>query len=79
MAEIGPDGHMNYYGVPGNLKSVSLFHYEVVRRWFKMLRRRSQRSRLVWDRFGPWARRYLPRVHLVHPYPEVRFRARYSK
>ncbi len=72
-------GHMNYYGVPGNLKSVSLFHYEVVRRWFKMLRRRSQRSKLVWDRFGPWTRRYLPRVHIVHPYPEVRFRARYSK
>jgi RNA-directed DNA polymerase len=72
-------GHMMYYSVPGNFQSVSQFHFEVVRRWFKMLRRRSQRYRITWDRFGLWARRFLPKVQIVHPYPETRFRARYSK
>lgn len=72
-------GHMNYYSVPGNGKCISLFHYEVVRRWFKMLRRRSQRHDIVWEKFGPWVRRVLPKVRIVHPYPEMRFRAKYSK
>ena len=72
-------GHLNYYSVPGNGKQVSLFTNEIVKRWIKMLRRRSQRHTITWDKFGPWARRNLPKVRIVHPYPEVRFRARYSK
>lgn len=72
-------GHMNYYSVPGNTRSIALFHYEVVRRWLKMLRRRSQRKKLVWEKFGPWARHYLPKPRVLHPYPEMRFQARYSK
>ena len=72
-------GHMNYYSVPGNSQSVSLFHYEVVTRWFKMLRRRSQRFTLIWERFGPWVRRLLPAVRVVHLYPEMRFSVKYSK
>ena len=72
-------GHMNYYSVPGNGPSVSIFHDEIVRRWLKMLRRRSQRYTIVWEKFGPWVRRLLPKVRIVHPYPEMRFRARYSK
>lgn len=72
-------GHMNYYSVPGNGKQVSVFMNEIVRRWIKMLRRRSQRHTITGDRFGPWVRRKLPKVRIVHPYPEVRFRARYSK
>lgn len=71
-------GHMNYYSVPGNGQSISLFHNEIVERWFKILRRRSQRYTITWERFGPWVRRVLPKVHIVHPYPEMRFRVRYS-
>ncbi len=55
-------GHMNYYSVPGNSRSVSVFHAEIVERWFKMLRRRSQRHRITWARFGGWIRRHLPKV-----------------
>jgi RNA-directed DNA polymerase len=72
-------GHMNYYCVPGNSQCVSLFHDEIVKRWFKMLRRRSQRHRITWARFGVWIRRHLPKVRIVHPYPEMRFCAKYSK
>ena len=73
------NGHMNYYSVPGNGQSISLFHNEIVKRWFKMLRRRSQRFTITWERFGPRVRQLLPKVRIVHPYPEMRFRARYSK
>jgi RNA-directed DNA polymerase len=66
-------GHMNYYSVPGNSQSASLFNNEIVKRWFKILRRRSQRFTLTWERFGPWVRRLLPAVRAVHPYPEMRF------
>ena len=72
-------GHMNYYSVPGNFASVLKFREEVVKRWFKMLLRRSQRHRLTWAKFGPWVRRFLPKMRVVHPYPVVRFCARYSK
>ena len=65
--------------VPGNSQSVSLFRDEIVRRWFKVLRRRSQRYTITWERFSPWIRQYLPKVRVVHPYPELRFRAKYSK
>ena len=72
-------GHMNYYSVPGNGQCVSLFHNEIVKRWFKILRRRSQRYTITWERFGPWVRQFLPKVRIVHPYPEMRFRVKYSK
>ncbi len=72
-------GHMNYYSVPGNVQQINLFHQEVVNRWLKMLRRRSQRHRIIWAKFGPWVRSYLPKVQVIHPYPEMRFRAKYSK
>lgn len=72
-------GHLNYYAVPGNSRRLSLFHYEVVRRWFKVLRRRSQRHKIIWEKFGPWARDRLPKVRIVHPYPEERFSAKHSR
>ena len=72
-------GHINYFGVPGNAKSLIKFHEEVTRRWLKMLRRRSQRSKITWATFGPWVKRYLPRVRIVHRYPEERFYAKYSR
>lgn len=72
-------GHMNYYGGPGNTRNIWLFHNEMIRRWFKMLRRRSQRHRIVWAKFGPWVRGQFPKVRVIHPYPEQRFRAKYSR
>lgn len=72
-------GHMNYYSVPGNFQSVSKFHNAVIRRWLKMLRRRSQRHHIIWKNFSQWVTKYLPKVRIVHSYPEMRFLARYSK
>ena len=39
------NGHFNYYGVPGNGKSLNTFRTQVVRSWFWALRHRSQKAR----------------------------------
>ena len=45
-------GHLAYYAVPGNIDAVSAFRDEVRRLWHEALRRRSQRSRLTWERMS---------------------------
>jgi hypothetical protein len=45
------EGHFNYFGVNGNLRSLRLFHGEVRRAWRKWLSRRGQRKPLSWKRF----------------------------
>ncbi len=72
-------GYVNYFGVPGNSNAIGRFRLEIVRRWWKLLRRRSQRSRLNWAKFGAWISRNLVKTRIVHPYPEQRFRAKYSR
>jgi len=44
-------GHINYFGVNGNIRSLRCFRQQVQQSWFKWLRRRSQRARLTWDRY----------------------------
>ena len=44
-------GHFNYFGVNGNLKSLARLSYHAPRAWHKWLNRRSQRARLSWERF----------------------------
>ena len=72
------NGHMNYYAVPGNGKAIRTFREEATRFWRMALRRRSQKTRLTWERMERLARRWLPRPRTVHPFPEQRFAARYS-
>jgi len=45
-------GHFQYFGVSGNFRSLLLLVEATKRAWFKWLRRRSQRSRLHWQRFA---------------------------
>lgn len=45
-------GHYNYFGVNGNLRSLKALFWHAGRAWFKWLSRRSQRSRLTWQRFN---------------------------
>ena len=44
-------GHLNYFGVNGNIHSLRRFVHQAKRSWFKWLNRRSQRARLNWERF----------------------------
>lgn len=72
-------GHMNYFSVPGNGVSVSKFLHEIKRAWFKALCKRSQRKKLNWKKFGLYLEPLLPKFRVVHPYPEQRFYAKYSR
>jgi len=65
-------GHMRYYGVPLNLKALRSFRYAIGKLWKQALQRRSQRARIRWDRMNRFIERWLPPVHICHPYPTTR-------
>jgi RNA-directed DNA polymerase len=44
-------GYFNYFGVHGNLPSLSLFHYHAIRFLFRYLNQRSQRKSYNWEGF----------------------------
>jgi group II intron reverse transcriptase/maturase len=69
-------GHLAYYAVPGNTDAVAAFRTQATRHWYKALRRRSQRTRLNWERMNRIATRWLPPARVKHPFPNVRFDAR---
>jgi RNA-directed DNA polymerase len=66
-------GHMHYYAVPLNAVSVSHFRMALGRIWWRVLKRRSQKSHLPWARMERQVARWLPHTHICHPYPWVRF------
>ena len=68
-------GHLAYYAVPGNSPAVNAFRTQATWHWYRALRRRSQRTRLNWDRMNRLAKRWLPPVRITHPWPSVRFDA----
>ena len=69
-------GHCNYYAVPDNSKAIDAFRFRIIGHWLAALRRRSQRTRLTWKRMYRLAERWLPRVRILHPWPNDRFDAR---
>jgi hypothetical protein len=64
-------GYYQYYGVPFNSRALDGFRCQVVRLWFRTLRRRSHKTRLTWERMTR-LQRWLPQPRIVHPYPEDR-------
>jgi group II intron reverse transcriptase/maturase len=71
-------GYFQYHAIPGNWDRLKAFRNEVMRRWLRTLRRRSQRSRLSWDGFVERFGSLLPPVQILQPYPNVRFDAKYA-
>ena len=59
-------GHFNYFGVSGNYPSLRRLVEATKRAWYKWLRRRSQRTRLNWERFTDMRRWWpLPRPRIT--------------
>jgi len=55
-------GHMNYFGVSGNTRALTELAHHAQRAWFKWLCRRSNKTRLTWERFNSLLAAYpLPR------------------
>jgi RNA-directed DNA polymerase len=67
-------GHMRYYGVPMNGRSLSAFRHTLQRVWWKVLRRRSQKHNLPWKRMERLIEAWFPPVRIYHPYPLERLR-----
>ncbi len=60
-------GHYGYYGITGNFRWLDRFRREVIKSWRKALRRRSQRTRLTWERFQVLLEVFsLPQPRIVH-------------
>jgi group II intron reverse transcriptase/maturase len=65
-------GHYRYYAVPGNSQALWVFRGQLTWLWRKVLRRRSQKTRLNWTRMSRIARRWIPNPRIHHTYPEQR-------
>src|SRR5499427_2058332 len=85
LAEVGKwlrrviQGYFNYHAVPGNFASLERFRREVSKRWLRILQRRSQKSRMTWKHMTGFADQWLPRPQILHPYPYLRFDAKYLR
>ena len=71
-------GYFNYHAVPGKMDSLNSFRAQVIWRWYRALRRRSQRDRMTWERFWPLVDR-IPSAKILHPHPNLRFDARHPR
>jgi group II intron reverse transcriptase/maturase len=67
-------GYYRYFGVPCNGRALNSFRHYVTRLWFRVLQRRSQRSRTNWKRMERLVKRWLPYPKIMHPYPWQRLR-----
>jgi RNA-directed DNA polymerase len=72
-------GHYAYFAVPTNLAAVRNVRHHIKVRWYLSLARRSQRSRLQWQRMNVVAAKYLPMPTILHPWPEQRFLATHPR
>lgn len=64
LLNLALQGHYNYYGVNGNCRALQSFTWYVRHRTMRMLRRRSQRSNIRWEKFNELWERYVspPRI-----------------
>lgn len=72
-------GYFNYHAIPGNMESLEAFRTQVTRTWYRALRRRSQRTRMNWDRFQRLVNLWIPRPRILHPHPNDRFYAKHPR
>jgi RNA-directed DNA polymerase len=66
-------GYFNYHAVPLNGGALEAFRTQIIGCWQKALRRRSQKDRFGWERIWSLADEWLPKPHILHPWPQHRF------
>jgi len=70
-------GYDQYFGVPTNEAVLERMRRHIRQAWVRQLQRRSQRARWTVPMLKRFNKRFpLPKVAIVHPWPEVRFAAR---
>jgi group II intron reverse transcriptase/maturase len=66
-------GYFNYHAVPTNSQALTTFRFFVTELWRRTLRRRSQTDGMSWERIRRLANDWLPKPHILHPWPQARF------
>ena len=72
-------GYYDYHAVPTNSRALEAFRYHVIDLWRRTLRRRSQKDGSTWERIAKIANDWLPRPHILHPWPQQRFAVRHPR
>ena len=57
-----------------NSPAIGAFREQICRLWMKVLKRRSDKHNLTWDRMKRLIAKYIPAVRICHPYPSERLR-----
>ena len=72
-------GYFAYHAVPTNARTLMAFRYHVTQIWLRMLRRRSQRHNMPWDRMNRIIDAWVPRAATTHPWPMQRFDVKHPR
>jgi group II intron reverse transcriptase/maturase len=68
-------GYFNYFAIPDNLSTMARFRSLVGRAWMWVIRRRSHKAKMTWEKFAPIIDKWLPIPKAMHPYPSQRMRS----
>jgi RNA-directed DNA polymerase len=72
-------GYFAYHAVPTNARTLMAFRYHVTQIWLRMLRRRSQRHNMPWNRMNRIIDAWVPRAATTHPWPMQRFDVKHPR
>ncbi|SDQ36341.1 group II intron reverse transcriptase/maturase [Pseudovibrio sp. Tun.PSC04-5.I4] len=73
------NGYFAYHAVPTNSRSIRAFRHYVKTIWMRVLRRRSQRHKMSWQRMENIAEEWLPVPRVLHPWPNKRFAVKHPR
>jgi RNA-directed DNA polymerase len=72
-------GYLAYHAVPTNRGALVAFQCHVVDLWRRTLRRRSQTDDMTWERVKRLSDDWLPKVRILHPWPNERFAVKHPR
>jgi len=72
-------GYFAYHAVPTNSRAIAAFHHHVTDLWRRTLKRRGQKDRTTWADMTKMIEAWLPRPHILHPWPNKRFAVRHPR
>ena len=67
-------GYYRYHAVSGNIDRLESFHRALIHLWYRMLKRRRNKSKITWSAMYTIADQWLPAPRIYHPYPNERLR-----
>jgi hypothetical protein len=72
-------GFFAYHAVPTNIRALVAFRYHVTLLWRRALRRRSQKDACTRERIAKMTNDWLPKPHILHPWPNQRFAVKHPR